>query len=351
MKIPAYLVLRLLSATLVMIGLTLLFFSVMYLLSHEVIPPQYRDAMFVLGVLLLLLGFVGPVRILYKGAQIPVEIKRAIMIQAITMPLSGIAFLFAGMMNASVYGVWACFFVGLLILLSALVGIYPLSKKFPDTFYIDEMLSIIKSAGLAGDKKNSSADKAFLRWTQGREGVPVGSKAPDGTVITMQGEAVALSSFFGEKLLVLNFASYSCPHHRKRISEIQTLMKKWQHHDVNFLTIYTAEAHTEDGWKLVDQYLSDVEYTNEKDFCFSYAKNINERKKMAEWLMEKKHFDMQLVLDSMQDSLLKAYNSWPIRLYIIHEDRVVYCGQQGPFGYNPADVDMTLEKLLGACQT
>ncbi|MDQ6997531.1 MAG: redoxin domain-containing protein [Mariprofundus sp.] len=170
MKTPAYLVLRLLSVFLVVIGITLLFSSGLYLLSHEVIPPQYRGAMFVLGALFLLVGSVGPVRILYKGAKIPVEIKRAIILQAITMPLSG----------------------------------------------------------LAGDKKNSSADQAFLRWTRGREGVPVGSKAPDGTVITMQGEAVALSSFFGEKLLVLNFASYSCPHHRKRISEIQTLMKKWQ---------------------------------------------------------------------------------------------------------------------------
>jgi len=302
--------------------------------------------MLVLGALLLLIGIIGPVRVLYKGAQIPAEIKRAIMVQAIIIPLSGLAFLIASMINVSTYGVWACLFVGLLILLSALVGFYPLSKKFPDTFYIGEMLSIIKSAGLSGDKKNSPADQAFVRWTRGREGVPIESKAPDGTVITMKGEEVALSSFFGEKPLVLNFGSYSCPHHRKRMGEILNLMKKWQHHDVSFLTIYTAEAHTEDGWKLVDQYISDVEYTSEDDFCFSYAKNINERKKMAEWLIDKKHFDMPLVLDSMEDSLLKVYNSWPIRLYIIHENKVVYCGDQGPFGYDPADVDMALKKLL-----
>jgi len=39
---------------------------------------------------------------------------------------------------------------------------------------------------------------------------------------------------------------------------------------------------------------------------FSYAKNIDERKKMAEWLIEKKNFDMPLVLDSMSDGLFKG---------------------------------------------
>jgi glutathione peroxidase-family protein len=345
LKVPAYLVLRLISFFLV-VGFLLLSFSGMHLLSNEAISAQYRVAMFVLGAFLLMIGIVGPVRVIYKGAQIPAEIKRAILVQAVTIPLSGVAFLFAGMMNEPVYGVWACFFVGILILLSALAGFYPLSNKLPKTFYIGEMLNIIKSAGITGDKKNSLADQALIRWTQGRKGVLVGSNAPDGTVITMQNEEVALSSFFGKKLLVLNFGSYSCPHHRKRIDELQTLMKKWEHHDVEFLTIYTAEAHTEDGWKLVDQYINDEEYTNEDDFCFSYAININERKKMAAWLIDKKHFDIPLVLDTMEDYLLKAYNSWPIRLYIIHESKVVYCGDQGPFGYEPDSVDIALKKLL-----
>lgn len=123
-------------------------------------------------------------------------------------------------------------------------------------------------------------------------------------------------------------------------------MEKWKHQGVAFLTVYTAEAHAEDGWKLVDQYINDTEYTHENDFCFPYAKDINERKKMAEWLIDKKHFEMPIVLDSMEDNLLKAYNSWPIRLYIIHKGKVAYCGKQGPFGYNPASIDMALQKLM-----
>jgi len=345
-KVPASLLLRLISLVLVAIGLSLLIFSSVYLLSSEEISEKYRVVMLVFGVFLLLIGIVGPVRVIYEGAKIPAEIERTILIQAVTIPLSGAAFLFAGMMNFQIYGVWACFFVGLLVLLSALLGFYPLSKNLPDTFYIGEMLSIIKSAGITGDKKDSMADRALMRWTRGREGVSVGAKAPDGTVITMKDEEVALSSFFGKNPLVLNFGSYSCPHHRKRIGEILTLMKKWRHKNVEFLTVYIAEAHTEDGWKLDNQYINDAEYTSEDDFHFSYAKNKNERKRMAEWLIVKKDFDMPLVLDSMEDGLLNAYNSWPIRLYIIHESKVIYCGDQGPFGYEPVSVDMALKQLL-----
>ncbi|MBL1353558.1 MAG: redoxin domain-containing protein [Zetaproteobacteria bacterium] len=346
MKTPAYLILRCISFLLVALGLALLSFSIEILVSNEIITAKNSMVMLSLGALFLLVGTVGPVRVIYKGAQLPIEIKRTILVQAGVLPLSGIAFIFAGVIDTPTYGVWAVFIVGILSLLSALAGFYPLSKKLPATFYIGEMLSIIKSAGVSGNKEDSLADQAFTRWTHGREGVPVGNKAPNGTVITMNGEEVSLSSFFGDKPLVLNFGSYSCPHHRKRMGELRTLMQAWQNNGVDFLTVYTAEAHTEDGWKLVDQYICDVEYTNEDDFCFSYAKNIHDRKKMAAWLIDKKHFEMPLVLDSMENDLLNAYNSWPIRLYIIHEAKVVYCGDQGPFGYEPAKVDMVLKEIM-----
>ena len=123
-------------------------------------------------------------------------------------------------------------------------------------------------------------------------------------------------------------------------------MEKWKPFGVNFLTVYTAEAHAEDGWKLVEHYVNDTEYTDESDFRFPYARNIHERKEMAKWLISKKHFDMPVVLDTIEDNLLTAYNSWPIRLYIIHQGTIVFCGDQGPFGYSPSSLDPVLQKLI-----
>lgn len=59
------------------------------------------------------------------------------------------------------------------------------------------MVSIIKSTGITSGKANSKADQAFQRWTTGHEGIQIGTQAADGTVITMNGEEVMLSSFFG----------------------------------------------------------------------------------------------------------------------------------------------------------
>ncbi|MCH7522041.1 MAG: redoxin domain-containing protein [Candidatus Marinimicrobia bacterium] len=267
------------------------------------------------------------------------------------LPLAGLAFLISGMVNSPTAGAWAYGVVGLLTLASAFGGFYALSRKLPRTFTIGDTLAIIKSIGLTGEKADSPADREFTRWTHGlRAGVQAGTAAPDGPVVTMTGEAVRLSSFFSHdpaSPLVLNFGSYTCPHHRKRLGELQALMDRWESRGVRLLTVYTAEAHPEDGWTLPHQYDNDAEYTHEADFCFYYAQNMDDRRKMAQWFIDKKHFNMPVVLDSMDDGLLRAYNTWPIRLYIITQGQVTYCGEQGPFGYDPASVDRALGKLLG----
>ena len=345
MKIPAYVALRVVSLTLIALGLSLASLSIAIWTAKENSLVQHREILVSLGSVLLLIGLIGPVRILIHGVQIPVEIKHTIAIQAVALPLSGIAFIFAGIMDTSNYVALAYLIVGISAIYSAIAGFYSLSKTLPSTFYIDEMFRIFKSTGITGNKKNSQSDQAFQRWTTGSEGVAIGEQACDGKIVRLDGSEALLSSFFIDRPLVLNFASYSCPHYRKRIGELQALMEKWKPFGVDFLTIYTAEAHAEDGWKLVKQYVNDTEYTDESDFCFPYAKNIHERKEMAQWLINKKHFAMPVVLDTIEDKLLKAYNSWPIRLYIIHEGTIAFCGNQGPFGYNPSSLDPVLQKL------
>jgi len=349
-KIPAYLVLRLISLLLVVIGLIFLSIVGASIFSATPTLGQHRIALLTTGTVLLFIGIVGPARVIVNGVRIPLEVRRSIFVQALVLPILGVVFIFSGIVIAPASMAWAYFVAGLLILVSAVAGFYALSRKLPRTFYIGEMVNVIKSAGITGDKKNSAADREFMRWTEGvREGVQVGAPAPNGIVTTMEGETVPLSSFYGENFsspLVLNFCSYTCPHYRKRIDELHSLMEKWQDRGVRFLTVYTAEAHPEDGWKIAHQYDSDVEYTNEDDFCFNYARTIDDRKKMARWLIEKKHFKMPVVLDSIENGLLTAYNSWPIRLYIVNNGKVLYCGEQGPFGYDPARVDKTLRNLL-----
>ena len=167
MKTPAYLVLRFISLILIITVLAFLSVAGTYVVSTEPVSVHHGMAMLSGGVLLLLVGIAGPVRIIHTGAQIPAEIRRMIIVQALVLPLSGTVFILSALMNTPASEAWACFIVGLFMLVSALAGFYPLSKKLPDTFYMGEMLAIIKSAGLTGDKENSPANRAMMRWTHG----------------------------------------------------------------------------------------------------------------------------------------------------------------------------------------
>jgi len=210
---------------------------------------------------------------------------------------------------------------------------------------VHEMLVTIKSASLFGAQSETVVDREYRRWTGGRtEGVTVGQGAVDGVVHRLDGGEEKLSDYFSDgSLLVVNFASYTCPIHRKRLDDLEAVMQKRQSSKVRFLTVYTAEAHPDDGWRLDGQFKNDAEYNgNEEDFCFLQPQTLQERLKMAHWLVDKKKLEMSLVVDSMQNTLLQAYNTWPIRLYVFKGDRVIYEGKQGPFGYDPLHLDAFL---------
>ena len=330
-KLQASFVLRIIAAIFALIGISLFYWSLTVvtvtlrsftIISTVISTPDEAISLFNMGPILaglvpLLVGIVGPLRIALIGAQVPAEIMRTIVVVGICLLSAGIALIAAGLYSTAWTNSLAFLICGICAITSAYTGFYSLSKRLPDTFYISEMLVIMKSAGIMGKKEDSVANREFMRWSKGiRVGVAVGKVAPDGLIVTLKGETVRLSEFSSKQNdsfspLVLNFGSYSCPHHRKRIGELHMLMDKWKNQGVRFLTVYTAEAHPEDGWRLANQYEQDKEYTgNAKDFCFFHAKTLDERQHMANWLIEKKKFRMPVVLDTMKNSLLSAYNSW-----------------------------------------
>lgn len=299
-----------------------------------------------LGAMLILIAGLGPLRIGMSSIQIPFEVKRTMLTVGFSLPAAGLGFIALGLVSArfAVTGAWVL--IGLSAAVAAYVGFHRLSGTLPHTFMMDEMVRIMKSAGLLSGSE-SVVDREFKRWSKGvREGVAVDAKAPDVPLLSMDGQPRQLSEFFDGRTLVLNLGSYTCPHHRKRIDELHGLFERWSGRGVEFLTVYTAEAHPEDGWSLKDQYNNDEEYQgNPSDFCFYHAKTLEDRRQMAQWMLNKKKFRWPMALDPMDDPALQAYNSWPIRLYVIHENKVVYSGAQGPFGYAPLEVEETLKRL------
>lgn len=55
------------------------------------------------------------------------------------------------------------------------------------------------------------------------------------------------------------------------------------------------------------------------------------------------------VIDDLENTTEGAYTAWPDRLYVIdREGRVAYKSKPGPFGFKPAEVEQTLQRLIPA---
>ena len=78
-----------------------------------------------------------------------------------------------------------------------------------------------------------------------------GKIAPDSELISVDGKSrYRLLEFCrGNRPLVVNFGSWTCPVFRTRVNEFLAIVREFR--DVaDFLTIYVEEAHPTNGWKL-----------------------------------------------------------------------------------------------------
>lgn len=56
---------------------------------------------------------------------------------------------------------------------------------------------------------------------------------------------------------------------------------------------------------------------------------------------------MPLLVDTIDDSVNRAYSGFPDRLYLIdREGKVAYKGGRGPYGYKPRELEQNLLMLL-----
>jgi hypothetical protein len=118
--------------------------------------------------------------------------------------------------------------------------------------------------------------------------------------------------------------------HAKDLNQIMI-----KHKEVAYmLIIYLQEAHAEEEWKFAVN-----------RFQAKQQKQLEERIDTAKLLLEEGIFpkDSKVVVDTMDNLVGETFEAYPDRLYVIHEERVVYKGKEGPFGYVPKEVDVFLQ--------
>ena len=124
-----------------------------------------------------------------------------------------------------------------------------------------------------------------------------------------------------------------------------------QYHDrVQFLNIYIREAHPKDGWWLggaISRRILKVRGWSEAATDVYDPKTIEERQQVASRCESTLQYEIPTYVDTMDDTVNKAYAAYPTRLYLIGLDgRVVYAGGLGPFGFKPAEMKAAIEKYL-----
>ena len=107
-----------------------------------------------------------------------------------------------------------------------------------------------------------------------------------------------------------------------------------------FLFSCITEAHPDDEWQLG---------VNRRDsVVFEQPTTLKKRREAAQGCSKALRLSMPCVVDDMENSVDNAYAGWHERLFVVDtQGRIAYAGKQGPFGFNPAEVQKWLRRNLG----
>ncbi|CAF3950022.1 unnamed protein product [Rotaria sp. Silwood1] len=102
--------------------------------------------------------------------------------------------------------------------------------------------------------------------------------------------------------------------------------------------IYIDAAQSSDGWKLPNTQYSFIKT----------HQNIKDRLDAIKILMEMSNINQEsqisLYSDAFDNHTNYLFGAWPERLYVLHNDKILYQGQNGPSGYSIPSLDYFLKK-------
>lgn len=174
------------------------------------------------------------------------------------------------------------------------------------------------------------------------ESPAVGEVAPNFTLKTPAGETVELKQLIGDKPIVLQLGSHTCPVYRYRRFSMRKLHSQYAD-KAHFLLIYTLEAHPKGA---INPYV-DREWVSSFNYLTNTIvkehNNIDERNKMAAYSIQKLNVAYPVVVDNMNNEIWQAYGRAPSAAFVID--------QQGQIALrlpwvDPSEIAKMLDQLL-----
>jgi thiol-disulfide isomerase/thioredoxin len=154
-----------------------------------------------------------------------------------------------------------------------------------------------------------------------------GDTAPDFTLKRRDGEGTfKLSSFKGEKPVVLVFGSITCSPFRQKVMAVKPLYEQYKD-KAEFVMVYIREAHPESVIQVKEggkEVLKKFEQTD------SFAQRM-ENAQYCSGLLE---LPFPIVVDGDDNQVKEAYAGWPIRLVVVDKKgKIAFDGGKGPKGF------------------
>jgi hypothetical protein len=120
-----------------------------------------------------------------------------------------------------------------------------------------------------------------------------------------------------------------------RLNELYNTYKD----QVEFLCIYTKEAHPSDGWQVHENLNENIIVTDPTTDA--------ERTEVASACQVKLDIQMPLLVDRIDNDVEEKYISLPMRLFVVDaEGKIAYTGGRGPRDFDPDSWEEAIKALI-----
>lgn len=181
----------------------------------------------------------------------------------------------------------------------------------------------------------------YLKFNRSARGsFEIGDPIKDVRLAKLNGEETSLFKYmegtkYPSKPFLICTGSYSWLPFCAYVDDMHALLSKFSR-IVNFLVIYIAEAHAIDEWPVGDplKIMQPISTIERVGIASKFKKDYN--------------FLLPMLVDTVQNEFEQTYSAWPIRFYVIHEDKIVF--KANPDALNtydsiPPQVDAILTKF------
>ena len=173
-----------------------------------------------------------------------------------------------------------------------------------------------------------------------------GERAPDFTLNDVDGRKISLSKLVGDKPIVLQLGSHSCPVYRYRRFSMESLRKKYAGR-VHFQLVYTLEAHPAGSKSPYDEGEWLTWWNRLTDVRIRQPRTPAERADVARMSRKTLSLKYPVAVDVMDNRVWRDYGAASSPAFVIDRQGKIALRQ---VWLDPEGIDAVLDRLLESRQ-